>query len=99
APYIQDDWKVLPRLTLNLGVRMDDFGHLATVENGQNPIAFFTPGTGSTFAEQVANGSMQTRGTNGAATANSQYRIVPRAGFAWDVHGNGKLSLHGGFGM
>ena len=99
APYIQDDWKVLPRLTLNLGVRMDDFGHLATVENGQNPIAFFTPGTGSTFAEQVANGSMQTRGTNGAAAAHSQYRIVPRVGFAWDVHGNGKLSLHGGFGM
>jgi outer membrane receptor protein involved in Fe transport len=46
APYFQDDWKVSSRLTLNLGVRLDYFGRLATVENGHNPISFFTPGNG-----------------------------------------------------
>jgi outer membrane receptor protein involved in Fe transport len=46
APYFQDGWKVSSRLTLNLGVRLDYFGRLATVENGHNPISFFTPGNG-----------------------------------------------------
>ena len=48
APYVQDDWKVNRRLTLNLGVRFDYYGHLSTVENSQQPLAFFTPGAGST---------------------------------------------------
>ncbi|WP_263371755.1 carboxypeptidase-like regulatory domain-containing protein [Granulicella cerasi] len=99
APFVQEDWKVNSRLTMNFGVRLDYFGHQSTVQNGHSAIAFFTPqGTGS-MNTQIANGSMVVRGSNGQATYNAQYRVSPRVGFAYDVLGNGKLSVHGGYGI
>src|SRR5260370_41563593 len=95
APYFQDDWKITPRLTLNLGVRLDDYGHLSTVQNGRQAIAFFTPGAGTDFATQVANGSMQTRGSNRAGTMAAQDRFTPRLGFGGEGFGTGTLSLRG----
>ncbi|HTB96987.1 MAG TPA: TonB-dependent receptor [Terracidiphilus sp.] len=99
APYVQDDWKVNSRLTLNLGLRFDDYGHLSSVKNSGTPIAFFTPGAGATFQDQVASGSMEVRASNGSATKNFQFRLAPRIGFAWDVFGNGSMAVHGGYGF
>jgi Carboxypeptidase regulatory-like domain len=99
APYIQDDFKVNNRLTLNLGLRFDDYGHLASVKNSNQPIAFFTPGSGGSFQSQVASGGMSVRGGNGNATTNAQFRVAPRFGFAWDVFGDGSTAIHGGYGF
>jgi hypothetical protein len=98
APYIQDDWKVTKKLALNFGVRMDDFGHQVTLQNGKENIAFFTPASGN-FNNGVANGTMQIRGSQGQATKNLEYRFSPRIGFNYDVLGTGKLSIHGGYGL
>ena len=99
APFVQDEWKVNPRLTLTAGLRFDYFGHLSTLENGHSPIAFFTPGSGASFADQVENGSMLVRGSNGIATTDPKYRVAPRIGFAWDVFGKGRTAVHGGYGF
>jgi hypothetical protein len=99
APFIQDDWKLSKRLTLNLGVRFDYFGHLGTGQYGPSPVFFFGAGSGATKKNQIANGFMSIRGANGAATTQAMWRFAPRIGFAYDVFGDGSTSIHGGWGI
>jgi hypothetical protein len=50
AAYFQDDWKVTPKLTLNLGVRWDHFGQ---IEENHGRQANFVPGTPFSGAEYL----------------------------------------------
>lgn len=99
APFVQDDWKVNSRLTVNLGLRLDYFGHFASAKNGNVPFSLFTAGSGSTFEEQIANGYSRNRGKDGFITTDPVYRFAPRIGFGWDVFGNGSTAIRGGWGV
>ncbi|MCU1261376.1 MAG: hypothetical protein JWO80_4261 [Bryobacterales bacterium] len=95
--FIQDDWKVRRNFTLNLGLRYEYYGHVGQVDRSGTPLSLFTPGTGATFNEQIASGSMRVTG-NGLVSTNTPQGWNPRIGFGWDVFGNGSLAVRGGYG-
>ena len=64
--FVHDDFKVTKRLTLNLGLRYDYFGHWGNYHNSTTPFPFFNPGAGTDFADQVTAGTMGVRGGSNA---------------------------------
>jgi hypothetical protein len=81
--FVQDDWKLTPRLTLNLGLRYEYSG-VPRDENLQaiNGISD-DPALGLFFRAPKPD-------TN---------NFAPRFGFAWDPRGNGKWAVRGGAGL
>jgi hypothetical protein len=98
--YVQDTYKVLPRLTLNLGVRYEY--NSPQYDQHNNIIGFFGAGAQSTVFPDAPPGVLYPGdpGTpNRALVAPDHNNWAPRVGFAWDVFGNAKLVMRGGFGI
>ncbi len=81
--YLQDDWRITPRLTLNLGVRNDtDFGMVPT-DQQKNSRAIKL---------------LQSIGMDPGIPKTDHFNVAPRFGFAWDVTGKGTWAIRGGYG-
>lgn len=93
--YLQDDWKISRRLTLNLGMRWEYDGPY-TEDNNQ----FYTFNPDLIDPTTQLKGAAQFAGQNGAPkhfTANIYHNFLPRVGFSWKVRQN--TVLRGGYGI
>jgi hypothetical protein len=133
--YIQDNWRIIPRLTLDYGVRFyhqtpqGDINHTfsnfvpANYSKSAAP-RIYVPGTsgGKRVAIDPGTGTVapvayiglyvpnsgnpadgfQLLGTNGVSIdpyTTSAVALAPRVGFAYDLTGDGKTAIRGGFGI
>jgi hypothetical protein len=87
AGYVQDDWRILPRLTLNLGLRYE---YMSTVWATDTFFANFAPGTPSGLRQQ---------GNGGPLYSFDPFAFAPRFGFAWDMTGKSTTVLRGSFNI
>jgi hypothetical protein len=93
AAFIQDDWKVRPNLALNLGLRYDYYGPYTDTSNRFRNLVL---GQGSTFQERLANGKVD---VTPRGWSTDTLNFAPRFGFAWDIGGNAKNVVRGGYGI
>jgi len=87
--FVQDDWKVNRRLTLNLGLRYDYFSPIIEVNNRQANFDYKT-------------GTLIQAGQNGASdalTTADKANFSPRVGFAWTPTDKADTVLRGAYGI
>jgi hypothetical protein len=87
--YVQDDWKVTRRLTLNLGLRYDLFPGYVEVNDRMSNL-------------DVERGVVILAGQNGAARNfidTDRNNWGPRIGFAWALNEKANTVLRGGYGL
>ncbi len=93
--FAQDDWKVSPRLTLNLGLRWDRYG--APSEDHSIMAQFTNLSTCNILSFSCVAAARVGPVSRMWNTQNHDF--APRIGFAWDPFGNGKMAVRGGFGI
>jgi hypothetical protein len=106
APYIQDDWKVSSRLTLNLGLRYD---YRSVPYETNNRMGWrnlsYAPGGLLVADETLAAGGIvdgayyQEAGRRSPENPDAWKVFAPRISFAYRTSDSGKTVIRGGYGI
>jgi Carboxypeptidase regulatory-like domain/TonB dependent receptor len=105
AFFAQDDWKIRPDLTLNLGLRVEDLGaftdnacHIGNLDqdlaaSGQYPFIY------GPCVNKLNVPGLDATGSNTTYTNNYATGLGPRIGMAYDVFGRHNTTVRAGYGI
>ncbi|MDP9146891.1 MAG: TonB-dependent receptor [Acidobacteriota bacterium] len=105
AFFAQDDWKALPNLTLNLGLRWEEFGafkdkacHIGNLDqdlanSGQYPFIY------GLCVRKLNVAGLDATGSDSTYSNDFTRGIGPRVGFAYDFFGHHTTTLRAGYGI
>jgi Carboxypeptidase regulatory-like domain len=88
AGFVQDDWRLTPKLMLNLGLR---YSYVSPMKEANNLLGNFDPALGMVQQGQSSVGD--------TVFKPDHKNFSPRLGFAWDVTGKGTTVVRGGAGI
>jgi hypothetical protein len=99
--FLQDDWKLGKKLTLNLGVRWDPWLPPVDLNNTLVGFNLANPTFQSTIAPGAPKGMMFNGDPGMTSTVyKATYKnFAPRVGFAYNVFGTGKTVVRGAYGI
>ncbi|MFB3815741.1 MAG: TonB-dependent receptor domain-containing protein [Terriglobales bacterium] len=108
AGYVQDDWRIHPRFTLNLGIRYDFYGGFTDTKGRAvafdptllqtEPVPFGVRITGG-FA-QAGNGNLSgVPKVEDSLVPADRSNFAPRVGFAWQPLKSDRFVVRGGYGI
>ncbi len=89
AGYVQDDWRVAPKMTINLGLRYE---YASPIKAQNNLWANFDPTVPLGLVQQGTPG-------NDSLWKPNRGNLSPRFGFAYDMNGKGTTVVRGGIGV
>jgi hypothetical protein len=82
AAYVQDDWRVTPRVTLNLGLRWE---YTQPIKEANNLWGNFSPSSPTGIVQETSSQDVYN---------HNHHAFAPRLGLAWDVTGKGTTVVH-----
>jgi hypothetical protein len=94
--FVQDDWRLSPKLVLNLGIRYDFFSkYVATPEDSREPAGFFN--LDGLLDHEFHFGPV--RDPASPVENDGWVNLGPRFGFSYNPDGRGKTVLRGGYSV